>query len=112
MKLRLLPSDEAEKTVGGLTVNASKRTVFYRQKPVQLTSSEFNILWFLIRNRGEFFHADKIYERVWQAPSLNTTTIRRHLSTLRQKLKEISNENLVVTEFGKGYAFVAEGKNL
>ena len=57
-------------------------------------------------------HADKIYERVWQAPSLNTTTIRRHLSTLRQKLKEVSHENLVVTEFGKGYAFVAEGKNL
>ena len=112
MKLRFLPSAEAEKTIGGLTINASKRTVFYCGNQVPLTSSEFNILWFLVRNRGEFFHADKIYERVWQAPSLNTTTIRRHLSTLRQKLKEVSHENLVVTEFGKGYAFVAEGKNL
>ena len=112
MKLRFLPSAEAEKTIGGLTINASKRTVFYCGNQVPLTSSEFNILWFLVRNRGVFFHADKIYEKIWQAPSLNTTTIRRHLSTLRQKLKEVSHENLVVTEFGKGYAFVAEGKNL
>lgn len=109
MKLRFLPHNECVCVYGGLRLDSCKRSVHYFGKPVPLTSSEFNILWFLMQNPGNFFSADEIYEQVWSAPSLQTTTIRRHLSTLRQKLKELSKENIIHTEFGKGYAFFPQG---
>ena len=109
MKLRFLPHNECVCVYGGLRLDSCKRSVHYFGKPVPLTSSEFNILWLLMKNPGKFFSADEIYEQVWSAPSLQTTTIRRHLSTLRQKLKELSKENIIHTEFGKGYAFFPQG---
>lgn len=109
MRLRFLPRDESVAEYRGLRIECDSRKVFYMGKPVPLTSSEFNILWFLMKHPGKFFSADEIYENVWTAPSLQTTTIRRHLSTLRQKLKELSSENIIFTEFGKGYAFLPQG---
>ncbi len=107
--LRLLRRPESSVTVHGLTVDASERTVFYEGQAVPLTASEFNVLYFLVSNAGKYFTAQEIYEKVWGAPSMQTTTIKRHLSTLRQKLKNVApDKTLVVTEFGKGYCFPKE----
>lgn len=104
--IRLLPIKEAVFSFGDFYIDANLRAVEYMGKPVSLTSSEFNILFFLVKNKGRYFTADEIYKRVWGAPSLNTTTIRSHLSFLRRKLKAAAPElNLVQTDFGKGYAF-------
>ena len=108
MSLRLHPSPNSVLQYENLKIDSHKRKVFYKDTPVAFTSSEFNILWFLMNNPNKFFSADEIYEQVWAAPSLQTTTIRRHLSTLRRKLQEISNSNLIVTEFGKGYSFLGD----
>lgn len=92
----------------GLELDVKKRCLTYKKKNIQLTGSEFNILHFLMMNAGKFYHSEEIYENVWRAPSLKTTTIKRHLSTLRCKLKEATKLNLIVTEFGKGYCFILE----
>lgn len=112
MALRLLPDGKANISSHGLTLNIAKRTVAYNNKPLELTSSEFNILLFLMQNAGKYFTALEIYEQVWKMPSLNTTTIKAHLSNLRKKMLAASKEcaDLILTEFGKGYAFTG-GKN-
>ena len=112
MALRLLPDDRAHVKFNGLSVNLSKRTATYKNRPLDLTSSEFNILAFLMENKGKYFTATEIYERVWKMPYLNTTTIKAHLSNLRKKMLAASKEcaDLITTEFGKGYAFTG-GKN-
>ena len=106
--LRLTPQREAVFTGGGLRLNIADRTVFYNGRPVALTCSECNILFFLIRHPGVFFDASAIYTNVWEAPSLQTTTVRYHISNLRRKLKELTQKNIIVTEFGKGYAFLPQ----
>ena len=107
--LRLLPAAHAVETFGNFSVNANTRTVKYKNTPVQLTPSEFNILFFLVKNRGKFFTADEIYEKIWCAPSLRTTTIRAHLSSLRRKLKAaMPAGDIIRTEFNKGYCFTGE----
>ena len=55
LSLRLLPPQRAAISVNGLTVNAAKRTCSFREKPLALTSSEFNILYFLITHEGQYF---------------------------------------------------------
>lgn len=107
--IRLLPKADAVETFGEFSVNANKRTVQYKNSPIVLTPSEFNILFFLVKNRGEYFTADEIYEKIWCAPSLGTTTIRTHLSSLRRKLKiAMPASDVIRTEFSKGYCFTGE----
>ncbi len=110
MALRLLPEQEAVLSLGGMKVDMSKRTAFYLDRPIDLTPSEFNIMLFLMQNAGTFFSAAEIYEHVWRMASLNTQTIRIHLHNLRKKLMNVCDEcgELIVTEFGKGYAFRKE----
>ncbi len=59
---------------------------------------------------GEYYNADQIYEQIWLAPSLKTTSIKYHISNLRQKILKITKKNLIRTEFGKGYTFLTEEK--
>ncbi len=107
--MRLLPKADAVETFGAFSVNATTRTVKYKGMPIALTPSEFNILFFLIKNRGRYFTADEIYEEIWSAPSLGTTVIRTHLSSLRRKLKNaMPASDVIRTEFNKGYCFTGE----
>lgn len=107
--LRLLPKADAELNFGEFSVNANTRSVKYKNMPIALTASEFNILFFLIKNRGRYFTADEIYENIWCAPSLHTTVIRTHLSSLRRKLKAaMPASDIIKTEFNKGYCFTGE----
>lgn len=110
MALRLTPKHLICIELHGLNLNTRKRQVTYRGKMITLTDSEFNILQFLMKNAGIFFRSEEIYEHIWRAPSLKTTTIKRHLSTLRCKLKKVTNENLILTEFGHGYSFLSGGE--
>lgn len=108
MELRLLPYPHHKINNHGLELNMKTRTIAYKNQDLKLTSSEFNILLFLMRNPNRFFTASEIYEHVWKMPYLNTTTIKTHLSNLRKKMLSISKEcsDLILTEFGKGYSFI------
>ena len=108
MGLRLLPADESVLLLHGLKLDLQNRTVSYRERALDLTPSEFNILAFLMQNAGRFYTASDIYENVWKLPHLNTTTTKAHLSNLRKKMLAVSKEcaGLIMTEFGKGYSFM------
>lgn len=110
MALRLVPDGKAQLFSRGLALNAAKRTAAYNNVPLELTSSEFNILMFLMQNAGKFFTAVEIYEQVWNMPHLHTTTIKVHISNLRKKMLAVSSDcaKLLIQEFGKGYAFINE----
>lgn len=112
MALRLLPDSKAELSSGGLTLNVNSRTAVYGGRTLDLTSSEFNILTFLMQNAGNFYTANEIYERVWKMPHLNTETIKKHLSNLRKKMLAVSEScaALLATKFGNGYAFIGGDK--
>ena len=108
--LRLLPEKESLLCLHGMKVDVAKRTAFFKGIPIELTSSEFNILAFLMRHAGCVYAANDLYESIWHMPHLNTQTIRIHLHNLRKKLLLVSPEcgSLIMTEFGKGYFFRGE----
>lgn len=109
LHLRLSPVRRNEKRYGNLRVNPVSRTVFYKETQIPLTSSEFNILLYLSQHAGKYYSANDLYEEIWQAQSLNTTTIRKHISTLRKKMLALTNgKDFILTDFGKGYAFTTD----
>ncbi len=112
MSLRLLPDTEAIIVLHGLELDINKRTAVYENRLLDLTSSEFNILMFLMQNAGIFYTSNEIYEKVWRMPYLNSSTIKVHLSNLRKKMLLVSKDcaDLIITNFGKGYAFRGRGQ--
>ena len=107
--MRLLPKADAVISFGDFSVDANTRDVKYKNKHILLTPSEFNILFFLVQNPDVYFTADQIYENIWCAPSLHTTTIRTHLSSLRRKLKDaMPVGDIIRTQFNRGYCFTGE----
>lgn len=63
------------------------RTVTQNGRPVQLSPREFDLLVFLVRNRGIALHRDVIYERVWGGESeTDTRVLDLNIQRLRKKL--------------------------
>lgn len=76
-----------ELSLGDVTVNTQSHFVTKAGQPVYLKAKEFDLLVFLLQNRGLALFRETIYERVWQKDFLgNTRTVDLHILRLRQKL--------------------------
>ena len=63
------------------------RTVSQNGRPVALAPREFDLLLFLVRNRGIVLHRDVIYERVWGGDNeTDTRVLDLNIQRLRKKL--------------------------
>ena len=101
---RTAPSDEpaGELRLGYVAVDEARRTVVVGSEPVELTAREFDLLAFLIRNRGIVFSRDRLLEQVWgyERP-VDSRTVDSHVKTLRQKLGP--GAEVIRTVRGVGY---------
>lgn len=74
-------------TAFDVQVEPVSRTVLQNGSPVALAPREFDLLVFLIRNRGIVLHRDVIYERVWGGESeTDTRVLDLNIQRLRKKL--------------------------
>lgn len=78
-------------------------------KDIQLTASEFGILYLLASNPNKVFSAENIFDEVWQQEGqMSAKTVMVHVSHLRDKLAEATGGNKVVqTVWGVGYKIEA-----
>lgn len=64
----------------GLSVNVSAREVFVDGVRVELRPKEYDLLFFLVRNRGIVFFRDALLEKVWGFVSWEMTGRWMHTS--------------------------------
>ena len=97
---------------GDVRIDLARHLVLVRDKPVNLTRSEFQVLRLLAENPGQVFSRLEIMEELWQSEfSGDVRACDVHLSTLRQKVERDPQEpELVLTVRGVGYR-LAEGKS-
>jgi DNA-binding response OmpR family regulator len=75
--------------LGSLTVDPARREVVFDGRQVELTAREFDLLSYLVRNRGLVLTRDQILERVWgYVFPADTRTVDVHIRQLRAKLGE------------------------
>ncbi|NLP15897.1 MAG: response regulator transcription factor [Clostridiales bacterium] len=75
-------------TVGGLCMDLEKAELTVDGEQVKLTAKEFKILEFLMRNAGNVFSAEQIYERVWQEQAFSVeNTVMVHIRRIREKIE-------------------------
>ena len=95
----------------GLEVNIAARQAKRRGFPLPLRPKEFDLLAFLIQNRGSVFSRSALLERVWGYDYAgDTRTVDVHIHWLRQKIEDDpAKPTHLVTSRGAGYKFEASG---
>lgn len=95
--------------VGDLIIDLSKITVAVKDKPVELTAKEFELLKTLIKAKGRVLSRDYLLDTIWgfdHSMEIQTRTVDVHIRTLRKKLKSASK--YIVTVKNYGYRFEYE----
>ncbi|MCD7736953.1 MAG: response regulator transcription factor [Lachnospiraceae bacterium] len=92
-------------TTGGLRINDDRKEVTVDGEPVKLTRIEYNILLFLVKNKGKVFSIDQIYEAIWKEEAFgadNTVTV--HIRHIREKIEiDPKNPKYLKVIWGIGY---------
>ena len=89
----------------GLVINKQEHTVSLFDENINLTPTEFDILWLLCENAGNVVSSEAIFEAVWKEDYLDSNnTVMVHIRRIREKLKEPSrNPKIIKTVWGVGY---------
>lgn len=68
---------------------------------LELTNTEFDILYYLLKEKGNALSRDLLMEKLWgEAASYETRTIDMHIKNIRKKL---GDSNIIQTVHGVGY---------
>ena len=98
------PEQQQVLSAHDLTIDLNQRTVVYLETEIVLTYKEFELLSYLVRNRGSAISRDRLLEQVWGfSYEGETRTVDAHVKTLRQKLEAAGCTNLIHTVRGYGY---------
>lgn len=83
-------------TVGKLVARSGER--------INLTATEYNLLEFLVRNRGRVFSRLEILEKVWDINfNTNTNVVDVYINHVRRKIDRPGAKKLIHTVVGMGY---------
>ena len=98
----LRPAQESRYVVGDLTVNRKRHEVFVKGEAVTLTKKEFDMLCYLLENRGMVLTRDQLLNQIWGYDfDGENRTVDVHIRTLRQKLGDCGT--YIETIRGIGY---------
>lgn len=102
-----VPVPGRELVAGPLRIDLAGRRVFCRGKNIELQPKQFDLLTYLVRNRGTVLTRDQLLHNVWGYDYVgDTRTVDVHIRWLREKLEEDpANPRLIQTVRGVGYCF-------
>jgi DNA-binding response OmpR family regulator len=93
--------------IGDLRIDEDKREVTRRGQPIDLNARLFDLLAYMVRNRGTVLTRDRILEHVWGYEyDGDTRTVDVYIRWLREKIEDDpANPELILTLRGVGYRF-------
>lgn len=90
--------------LGNIQINLSKYQVLVNNNEIPLTQREFELLTYLIKNKGSVCTRNQIIEDVWDIHfEYDTGVIDVFINAIRKKLNLSKDENLIKTIRGIGY---------
>ena len=90
--------------VDSLTLDQNRQTVTRAGKKISLTTTEFKILEYLMRNQGQVISRGTIIEDVWgESADMFSNAIETHIANIRRKIGKNKAWELIQTISGRGY---------
>ena len=95
----------------GLEIDDINRSVRKHKQDIDLTFTEFEILYLLANNPGRVFSKEQIYDIVWkESYSGDYNIVMSHIRNIREKIEDNPSKPIYIqTVWGVGYRF---NKNL
>lgn len=91
-------------TIEGLTIDFTGRIVTINNEVVELSPKEYDLLFFMVRNKGIALTRERLISEVWGYDYFgDDRTLDTHIKLLRKHLGEY--QKFVVTLRGVGYRF-------
>lgn len=105
IKVQLRNKETPQKlTLGNVTVDLQKHTVYVDKREVSLTQREFELLVYLIKNKGKVCTRTDIIQDVWDIHfDYDTGVIDVFMNAIRKKLNLKVEEDYIKTVRGVGY---------
>jgi len=102
-------SEEGERPLefGDLSIHPLSHEVHLRNKTVDLTAKEFDLLMLFAHHPRQVFSRDQLLERVWGVSEyIDPGTVTVHVRRLREKIEaDPANPQRLLTVWGVGYKF-------
>lgn len=95
-----------EYDIRGLQINSASHKATLFGKPLDLTPTEFSILWYLCDHQGKVVSNEELFEAVWGEMYLESSsnTVMAHIARLRSKMGETARKpRIIQTVWGVGY---------
>lgn len=99
-------NDESVISVSGLVLNNKTHECTLNERPLNLTPTEFSILWILCQRKGQVVSAEELFYLIWHDEYYvkNNNTITVHIRHLREKMGDSFEEpKYIKTVWGCGY---------
>ena len=98
--------DENIITVKDLIINKDTHECSLNDQTLNLTPTEFSILWALMKHKGTVIKSDDLFQMVWNEKYFESSnnTIMVHIRHLREKMQDTKeNPEYIKTVWGVGY---------
>ena len=97
--------------IANLTVDIDSRSVFRDDKSIKLSTREFTILEYLIRNKGKVLSRDSIEQHIWDYEyEGGTNDVDVYIRYLRKKIDDGYSPKLIYTIRNIGYVLKVENE--
>lgn len=97
--------DKGIVSYGDLKLDKNRYEVYVKERKVDLTAKEFQLLYFLVSNKGQVYTKEQLYEQIWGYNHMgdgNTVTV--YIRKIREKIEsDSSRPQYVQTVWGVGY---------
>lgn len=99
-------------SISDLEINTSSKTAFRNKNAVSLTSTEYRLLEYLVKNQNKVLSRIQILENVWDIDfNMGTNVVDVYINYLRKKIDTNYPDKLIHTVFGMGYIMKTENLN-
>jgi DNA-binding response OmpR family regulator len=94
-----------------LQINLLSKTVTRNERTISLTSTEYRLLEYLMKNQNKVLSRIQILENVWDIDfNMGTNVVDVYINYLRKKIDIEGAEKLIHTVFGMGYILKEDSK--
>src|ERR1700722_12549430 len=80
--------DDEEVVFGNYRIFPELRLLLKNGNKVDLTARAFDVLWALVKARGEVVTKDELIEQVWAGLIVEENNLQTHISAIRRALKQ------------------------
>ncbi len=91
---------------GRLKIDSVSKTAYVNGEAVKLTSLEFKLLWYLVKNENRVVSKQELFDNVWKDKFTGDGTLNVHIRRIREAIEpDPGAPEYIITVWGDGYEF-------